>query len=101
MAKKFATILGFSSLYDTSPIDINKNLNEYDLSKIKSNASEEVKQNIDENTIVFITADNRDRGVLVGARKYQIKSGDRFIITQKDVYSLFDARKITQDILMN
>lgn len=94
MAKKFATVLGFHNLYGTNTIDVNKNLNEYDLSKIKSTASDEVKQNIDENTIVFITADDPDRDKLVGARKYQIKSGDRFIIAQKDVYSLFDARKI-------
>lgn len=94
MAKKFATILGFSSLYDTITIDANKNLKGYDLSKINPNASEEIKQNIDENTIVFITADQDDNDKLVGARKYQIKSGDRFIIAQKDIYSLFDARKI-------
>jgi hypothetical protein len=94
MAKKFATILGFYNLYDTSPVDINKNLYEYDLKKIKSKASDEVKQNIDENTIVFIIADKPDNDILVGARKYQIKEGDRFIIAQRDVYSLFDARKI-------
>ena len=94
MAKKFATILGFNSLYDIIEIDRNKNLYEYNLSKIKSHASEEIKQNIDENTIVFITADQDDNDKLVGARKYQIKSGDRFIIAQRDVYSLFDARKI-------
>lgn len=94
MAKKFATILGFHNLYVTNPIDADKNLNEYDLSKINPNASDEVKQNIDENTIVFIIADKTDNDILVGARKYQIKEGDRFIIAQKDVYSLFDARKI-------
>lgn len=87
--KKFAAIVGFHTLYNTIHEE-GIMYPRYILSNFKNN----LKNGINHNTIIFLTADDLDKDILVGARNYKINSGDRFIITHKDVFSLFDGRAI-------
>lgn len=90
--KKFAAIVGFHTLYNTIHEE-GIMYPRYILSNFK-NGKENLKNGINHNTIIFLTADDLDKDILVGARNYKINSGDRFIITHKDVFSLFDGRAI-------
>ena len=90
--KKFAAIVGFHTLYNTIHEE-GIMYPRYVLSNFK-NENENLFNGINHNTIIFLTADNLDKDKLVGARNYKINAGDRFIITHKDVFSLFDGRAI-------
>lgn len=90
--KKFAAIVGFHTLYNTIHEE-GIMYPRYILSDFK-NENENLFNGINHNTIIFLTADNLDKDKLVGARNYKINAGDRFIITHKDVFSLFDGRAV-------
>lgn len=75
MAKKFAAIEGFHNVYTQEngiyQIDVDT-----------------VNENINYNTVCFVTADETDRDNYVG--NHRLTPGENFIIVRKDIYSLYN-----------
>lgn len=88
MAKKFAEITGIHKIFNTAIEDPDLGTIAYTEMSISDNDLE-LKSNIDENTIVFVTADNTDAGRIIGPNKYKISKDDCFIIAQNKVFGAF------------
>ena len=88
MAKKFAEITGIHKIFNTAIEDPDSRTIVYTEMSIPDNDLE-LKSNIDENTIVFVTADNTDAGRIIGPNKYKISKDDCFIIAQNKVFGAF------------
>ena len=88
MAKKFAEITGIHRIFNTAIEDLDSGTIAYTEMYIPDNKLE-LKSNIDENTIVFVTADNTDVGRIIGPNKYKISKDDCFIIAQNKVFGAF------------
>ena len=88
MAKKFAEITGIHNIFNTAIEDLDSGTIAYTEMYIPDNKLE-LKSNIDENTIVFVKADNTDVGRIIGPNKYKISKDDCFIIAQNKVFGAF------------
>lgn len=85
MAKKFAAVEGLHELFD---IDDSSS---YILTSFLPTVT-----GIDHNTVCFVTADAMDEGYMIGNHK--IKLNDRYIIVQKDVFSLYGSLEIEPEV---
>lgn len=88
MAKKFAEIIGIHKIFNTVIEDPDSGTIAYKEMSIPGN-NLELKTNIGEDTIVFVTADNTDAGRIIGPNKYKISKDDCFIIAQNKVFGAF------------
>ena len=84
MAKKFANILGLSNAFG-----YNSETNTY----LPYLLLDSVKNDVNTNTICFVEADENDEEFNING--YNIKAGDTFIITQKNVFGFFPKDGIT------
>lgn len=88
MAKKFAEITGIHKIFKSETLNEEPN-NGIECYTEMSITDRELQENIDENTIVFVTADNDDEGRIIGPNNYKISKDDCFIIAQNKVYATF------------
>ena len=88
MAKKFAEITGIHKIFDTVTLSEGPYAGTT-IYTVMSITDSELQENIDENTIVFVTADNDDEGKMIGPNNYKISKDDCFIIAQNKVYATF------------
>lgn len=88
MAKKFAEITGVHKIFKSeTPIEgQNAGTTVYTEMYITDS---ELQENIDKNTIVFVTADNEDVDKIIGPNNYKISKNDCFIVAQNKVYAAF------------
>ena len=78
MAKKFANILGLSNAFG-----YNSETNTY----LPYLLLDSVKNEVNTNTICFVEADENDEGYNI--KGHDIKAGDTFIITQKNIFGFY------------
>jgi microcystin-dependent protein len=88
MAKKFAEITGIYKIFKTETPTEGQNTGKTVYTEMYITDSE-LKENIDENTIVFVTADIDDEGKIIGPNNYKISKDDCFIVAQNKVYATF------------
>lgn len=88
MAKKFAEITGIHKIFNPVTISSGPNAGTTIYQGMTITDSE-LKKNIDENTIVFVTADDTDIDRIIGPNNYKISKDDCFIIAQNKVYATF------------
>jgi hypothetical protein len=88
MAKKFAEITGIHKIFN--PVTISGGPNDgTTIYQGMTITDSELKENIDENTIVFVTADDTDVNRIIGPNNYKISKNDCFIVAQNKVYATF------------
>ena len=88
MAKKFAEITGIHKIFNTETPSEGQNVGKTVYTTMYI-ADSELRTNIDENTIVFVTADDTDVDRIIGPNNYQISKDDCFIVAQNKVYATF------------
>ena len=88
MAKKFAEITGIHKIFNKVTLSAGPNAGTT-IYQGMSITDSELQKNIDENTIIFVTADNTDVDRIIGPNNYKISKDDCFIVAQNKVYATF------------
>ena len=90
MAKKFAEIIGIHKIFKSERLTEEPNVGTIRYTEMFiPNTYPELKANIDENTVVFVTADDTDVDRIIGPNDYKISKDDCFIVAQNKVYATF------------
>ena len=90
MAKKFAEITGIHKIFNIEELTEEPNDGTIRYTEmVIQDGYPELKENIDENTIIFVTADGDDVNRIIGPNDYKISKDDCFIVAQNKVYATF------------
>lgn len=90
MAKKFAEITGIHRIFKSeTPNEEPNNGTSIYTEMFIGDDEPKLQENIDKNTIIFVTADDTDVDRIIGPNNYKISKDDCFIIAQNKVYATF------------